>query len=370
MKKEINVLHIDTERGWRGGQQQAAYLTKKMVEMGFHTAVVCKPRSKLHSFCQREKIPHFTIAMRNELDFVSGFKIALLCRRFKFNILHLHSAHALSFGLWAKLFYNRLILIAVRRVVFPIRKNQISQFKYKNQHLNRIISISDGVKRVLIEAGVPEDRIVTIRSGIDLGKFDSISPPGGFRRSLGISDGDILVGTVAAITEEKGYPNLIRAAKIVVGNAENVTFLAVGDGPDEEEVQDLAGRLNLGGKFIFAGFREDVGNFLKSFDIFVLASKMEGLGTSVLDAQAVGLPIVATTAGGIPEMIVDGRNGLLVPPEDEASLADAILKLTGDEKLRQKLGKNAKEDVKRFDIERTIRENIDLYREVLNTDYV
>lgn len=365
MKNEINVLHIDTERGWRGGQQQAAYLVKKMVEMGFHTAVVCKPRSKFHSFCQREKIPHYPIAMRNELDFVSGFKIASLCRKFKFEILHLHSAHALSLGLWAKLFYKRLKLIAVRRVVFPIKKNPISQFKYKNHHLERIVSISDGIKRVLIEDGVPENKIVTIKSGVDLGRFNSVSPPEDFRKSLKIPDGDILVGTIAAITGEKGYPNLIRAAKVVLGRAENVTFLAVGGGSDEEEVRNLAEKLNLGGKFIFAGFREDIGNFLKSFDIFVLASKMEGLGTSVLDAQTVGLPIVATTAGGIPEMIVDGRNGFLVPPEDEASLADAILRLIGDGRLRQKLGENAKREVKRFSIDKTIRDNIELYRKIL-----
>lgn len=366
MKRDIRVLHIDTERGWRGGQQQVAYLVKKMVDMGFHTAVVCKPRSKFHSYCQSGKIPHFTIEMRNELDFVSGFKIASLCRKFKFDILHLHSAHALSLGLWAKLFYKRLKLTAVRRVAFPIKKNPISQFKYKNDHLDRIVSISDGIKRVLIEDGVPKDKIVTIRSGVDLGRFDSVSPPRDFRKSLGIPEGDILIGTIAAITKEKGYPNLIRAAKIVLDRAENVTFLAVGDGPDEEEVQDLAGSLNLGGEFIFAGFREDVGDFFKSFDIFVLASKMEGLGTSVLDAQAVGLPIVATTAGGIPEMIINGRNGLLVPPEDEASLADAILRLIGDEKLRQKMGENAKEEVKKFSIDKTIQENIDLYREILS----
>ena len=365
MKNEIRVLHIDTEREWRGGQQQAAYLAKKMVEMGFDTAVVCRPRSKFYSFCQREKIPHFVIPMRNELDFVSGFRIASICRRLKFNILHLHSAHALSFGLWAKLFYKRPRLIAVRRVVFPIRRNWISHFKYKNRYLDRIVSISEGVKRVLVDAGVPTGRIVTINSGIDLGKFDSISPPGDFRESLGIPKGDILVGTVAAITEEKGYPTLIGAAKVVVENCENVTFLAVGDGPDREEMQGLARKSNLDGKFIFTGFREDVGNFLKSFDIFVLASRMEGLGTSVLDAQAVGLPVVATSAGGIPEMVADGRNGFLVPPGDKASLAEAIMRLVRDEVLRKKLGKNAKRDVKRFDIERTIEENIGLYREVL-----
>jgi len=157
----------------------------------------------------------------------------------------------------------------------------------------------------------------------------------------------------------------LRAAGIVLENRRDVVFCAVGDGEKRAVIEEMACELGLGKRFIFAGQRKDVGVFLKSFDIFVLASKKEGLGTSVLDAQAVGLPVVACAAGGIPEMIRDGWNGLLVPQEDPAALARALMKLVSQPEFRRQLGAEAREFVGDFDIVKTVEGNVTLYREIL-----
>lgn len=364
-KNEIRVLHIDSEKGWRGGQQQAAYLIERMCEMGFTTAMVSKPGSVMASYCLEKGLPFYPVSMRGELDVSAGVKIAALCRKHGFNVLHLHSAHALATGLWAKLFFRRLHLIAVRRVNSPIRKNRFSRFKYTTAALDKIICISDGIKEVLLNDGINPETLVTIHSGVDLGKFDGIQIPQDFRKNIGIPQGHLVVGTVAALSAEKDYPNLLHAAEKILANHNNVTFCAVGDGPEKESVCDLARGLNLGSRFIFTGFRKDVGCLLKIFDIFVLPSFKEGLGTSILDAQAIGLPVVACRTGGVPEIVFDGENGYLVPPRDSDALALAIADLVEHPEKRRAFGERGYETVQNFSIDKTVHKNIELYKQLV-----
>jgi glycosyltransferase involved in cell wall biosynthesis len=174
------------------------------------------------------------------------------------------------------------------------------------------------------------------------------------------------VGTVAALVGHKDYPNLLQAAEIVIRENPEITFMAVGDGKDENLILALAKKLELGERFIFAGYQKNVGEFLKSFDIFVLASHMEGLGTSILDAQALGLPVVACRCGGIPEAVYDKINGRLVAPKNSEELASAILELATRPDLRQAYGKKARETVREFDISQTVKRNLNLYQSLLS----
>ncbi len=366
-KKEISVLHIDSEKSWRGGQQQAAYLLERMHQSGHRTALVCPPGAAFESYCRKNALPCIPMTTYGELDFWAGYRIAALCKKNGYTIAHLHSAHAMATGLWAKLFHPGLRLVAVRRVDFHFKKNLLSRFKYNTRRLDKIVCISRGIRKVLLMDGIPESRLVTIHSGVDLKKFDPVVPPHDFKTRLGIPQDHILVGTVAAIAGHKDYPNLLYAAKSILQQTDNVSFCAVGDGPDEKEVHALAHHLDLGGRFVFAGFRNDVGNFMKSFDIFVLSSYLEGLGTSILDAQGVGLPVVACDTGGIPEAVHDRGNGLLVPPRNPAALSEAILKLVKSKEMRRNFGKQAKKSVAAFSIDITVQKNIELYRKVLST---
>lgn len=364
---DIGILHIDSEKSWRGGQQQAAYLLEGLHERGHRTALVCPPGSAMQAHCRSHSLACHPVAMHGEIDIRAGYQIASLCRKHRYAIAHLHSAHALALGLWAGLFYPKLRLVAVRRVDFHLKKNPFSRYKYTTRRLDRIVCISRGIRKVLLSDSIPESKLVTIHSGVDLKKFDHVTPARNFRKRLGIPEDHVLVGTVAAIAGHKDYPNLLHAAKDILQRTENVSFCAVGDGPDETEVHALARRLGLGNRFVFTGFRKDVGNFLKSFDIFVLSSYLEGLGTSILDAQGMGLPVVACDTGGIPEAVQHNVNGLLVPPRNSEALSEAILKLAVDEERRRNFGCRARETVQAFSIDITVQKNIDLYRELLDS---
>ncbi|MGD9898695.1 MAG: glycosyltransferase family 4 protein [Calditrichaceae bacterium] len=359
--KSLKILHIDTEKEWRGGQQQAVYLHRSLIEQGYSSDLACQPGSRYESYCIENQLPCLAVNMRGEYDFIAGWKIAGYCRKNRVHIIHAHSAHALAIGLWAKMFYSDIKLIAARRVDFSIRKNMFSVLKYKNSFLDKIVCVSDNIKSVLVADGLPEHKITTVHSGIDLNKFDSVQVPDGFLQDWKIPKGNVIIGTVAAIVGHKDYPTLLKAARIVTNEHPKATFIALGGGTDEEKVKAQADELGLGGKFIFAGFQKDVGLFLKSFDIFVLASKLEGLGTSILDAQSVGLPVIATKTGGIPEAVQDGVNGMLVPPQNPVKLAEAILNLINDDEKRMALGRRALATVENFDIRKTVEKTIRVY---------
>jgi len=300
-----------------------------------------------------------------EIDLVSAFKIASFCKKNNFNILYLHSAGAHSIGLLAKIFYRKLKLVGIRRVDFKIKSNFLSQLKYQSSFVNSIVCISHEIKRVMLGCGVNNNVLKVIHSGVDTQKFASLKFNSDFKEELNIPQKNIVVGTIAALEGHKDYPNLLNAAKIVCDKRENITFVSVGDGKKIDELNELHNQLDLRDKFIFAGYQSKVGKYLMLFDVFVLASKTEGLGTSILDAQSVGLPIVATKAGGIPEAVQNNTNGILVEPQNANDLAEAIINLVDNKEKREQLGLSGKESVKNFDINTTVKKHIELMKTLL-----
>ncbi len=302
--------------------------------------------------------------MRCEFAPVSGWRIARHCRDARYTILHAHSAHALAVALWANAWRRTLVVIAVRRVDFHLRRGWPTRLKYNNPHVAAIVCVSEAIRQVLLEDGLPADKLVTIRSGVDVTRFRALPSPDSVRRELGIPDGQLVVGTVAAMAGHKDYPNLLRAAQIVIQSRDDVTFCALGDGPERRSVLREAQQLGLADRFVFAGFQEDPRPYLALFDVFVLASRREGLGTSVIEAQAAGLPAIVCRTGGLPEIVEHGHNGLLVAPRDAGALAQAILSLLDDSLLRAQLADAARRDVGRFSIANTVEKYVQLYETV------
>jgi len=184
------------------------------------------------------------------------------------------------------------------------------------------------------------------------------------RAELGIGPDEIVVGTVAHFRAQKGYPVLFEAARRVVDSGLPVRFVAVGRGPQEDELRAVHARLGLGDRFLLTGFREDATRVMAAFDLFALASHYEGLPLALMEALVLGVPVVATRVGGIPEGVTDGVEGLLVPPSRPDLLAHAIETLARDPGLRTRMGLAAAARGRSFDIRGSARTVEALYREV------
>lgn len=358
-ESKVMIFHLDTETEWRGGQQQAIYLIEGLIKRKIDVVLVCRQDSKLFEYCQKNDIPSEVLPLRSEYDVFSALSLKKLIIKYDAKLLHCHNSHALGLGILTKFFID-IPLFASRRVDFPLKNNIFSRYKYNSKKLDKLICISDNIRRIVKKSNIPDHKLITIRSAIDITKAQKVGDKKNVIAEL--PKGEFIIGTVAALTGHKDYPTLIRAAELVLKKKTQVKFIAIGDGKLAKDLKEIIEEKKLEDKFLLLGYKNNVYDYLKRFDIFVMASKLEGLGTSVLDALACGKAIVATNAGGIPEMIVDQVNGLLVPKQNPHELASKIIQLIDDSQLRNKLSKEAQESAKLFDINQLVVQHIALYK--------
>jgi glycosyltransferase involved in cell wall biosynthesis len=258
---------------------------------------------------------------------------------------------------------RRPLLVAARRVDFHLKRHAFSKWKYRQ--IDVFIAASRLIASMLVSDGIPADRIETVHDGVDVDRI-AREPPIDAHAAFWLPHGAPLVGNVAALVAHKGQRHLIAAAARVVREVPDARFVIVGEGELREQLERQIRDLGLERHVTLAGFRSDVIGLQKSFDLFVMSSVTEGLGSSMLDAMACGTPVVATRAGGIPEAIDDGVQGLLVPPHDDEALAHAIVRLLQDEALRRQLAAAARQRVlDEFSVDRMVAKTLEVYEKRL-----
>lgn len=240
--------------------------------------------------------------------------------------------------------------------------------KLRLQWADLLLTVSEGVKRQAIAGGMPKEKVVTLYSGIDSQKVQAASDGQRIRQAYGITAGSLVIGSVANIAPKKGYDVLIRAIAKARQEINDLACLIVG--ADERGLQKglerLGESLGLDGRLCFAGFQQDVFPYLDAMDLFVLASVDEGFGIVLLEAMACAKPVVATRVDGPPEIMEDGRTGLLVPPRDHDAMAKALVELLKDPERRARMGKQGRERVETlFGLDSQMRTLIGLYDQQL-----
>ncbi len=358
----MSLFHIDAGKEWRGGQRQSLYLVKELKRRGYPVFFVIQPRSPLYDKAIKADVPLLPLKIRHEFDLFSILRLALGMRRRNCILAHFHDAHSAAIGSAASSLARVPLRIISRRVDFPLKKNILSRRKY-TKNIDAVIAISEGVKKVLVEGGLPPKRVEVIPSGIDFSPYKEYSSSNYLRQEFSFSSDDYLVGMVAHLADHKGHRYLIRATKIIREHTDKIKIIIVGEGPLRMELDKEVRSSEVEDIVFFLGFREDIPRILASLDLFVLSSYLEGLGSSILDAMACGLPVVATRTGGIPEVVIHRETGLLVPPRDPQALARAILKLYKDRELACRLGGNGYIVVRqKFSVESMTDKMIHLYQ--------
>jgi glycosyltransferase involved in cell wall biosynthesis len=361
----VKILHINTERTWRGGEQQTLNLLVGLNQRRITSDLVCQAGSPMQARAAEAGVTVFPITMRGEIDLAAGFQIRKLIRKFNYNIIHSHTSHAHLLAYLASIGSGATRLVT-RRVDFSIFRHsflKLSGIKYRFM-ADYYIAISHKIKAVLVNDGISDQHIFVAHSGID---------PQRFMQATGdhlLSEFDIkanqkVVINVAHLAGHKGQIYLVRAIPYVLAKLPDARFFILGQGELMDELKKTALELGIGRKLIFTGFRDDVADFYKIADLYVMSSVQEGLGTAVLDALALAKPVVATNTGGLPEIIHDGKTGRLVAPADPEALAGGIVDMltrVADAKSMANAGQTLVQ--KSFSIDAMVDKNIEIYKHV------
>jgi len=366
-------LHVDTARSWRGGQNQVLLTVNGLRSIGQRASLVAHPDGELRRRVA-EGLDLIPLAPRTEMDLSAAWRFARIVKRLAPDVIHAHDPHgvamtslALSLGAGSAAPGRVPALVASRRVDFHLKGNSFSRWKYRQ--VDCFIAASEAIRRMLIADGVPEVQTVTVHEGIDV-EHVLAAPRVNVHEAFFLPHGAPVVGNVAALVPHKGQRYLIEAAHLVVQQVPDARFVILGEGDLREHLEKQVHEHHLQKHVVLPGFRTDVLGCLKAFDLFVMSSVTEGLGTSLLDAMAASRAIVATTAGGIPEIVEDGVNGLLVPPRDAHALAEAIVRALASAELRRRMGAAGLARVnERFTVEKMVAGTAAVYERVAGTGH-
>jgi glycosyltransferase involved in cell wall biosynthesis len=332
------VVHVASGREWRGGQRQVWLLARELARAGVEQVVVTGARSELAERLAEDGVrvravpwsagldPRVVPAVLGELRGVDA-------------VVHAHDAHAVTLGGLAALI-GRRPLVATRRVDFRLRRPGFWARAY------RVIAISRAVADVLAADGIAPSRIAVIHSGVDLDDLRR-TPRLGVRERLGLAPGTTVAANVAALVGHKDHATLLQTAARLAHRFPALHWVVAGEGPERPALERLRGELHLEGRVHLLGHIPDPARLVADADLFVMSSRQEGLGTSVLEAMALGIPVASTAAGGLPEMLQDGA-GVLAPPGDPDALADAVARVLAEPGLARTLAERASSAVEGF----------------------
>lgn len=370
-KQRITVLHLIGSLQVGGAERQLVSLAPLFNPERFRIIVATmQTRDTLAGALAGTHVECRSLNFRMR-RFISGvWRLCSLLKREKVDILHTHMFHASRYGRIAGLCVRVPLMIATDHGQELWKKPwDIAFEKFANKYTALRIAVSQDVAEILsTRECVPENKLLVIPNGVDVERFQA----GRFgresvRNQLGLPDGAVVVGTVARLAEPKALHILIEAVVQVSKSLPQVRLVIVGDGPLRGDLERCVADRGASDRVLFTGLRSDIPEVLAAFDIFALSSISEGLPVSLLEAMAAGKPVVATRVGGIPEVVSDRREGLLVPSGDPKALAGAIHELACDPELACRLGQQASEKVAaEYSIAATVRTLEEVYCSLLD----
>ena len=330
----MKILHVDPETGFGGGERQVAGLIRHLARRGHENLLAAVSGSPLAAVVPAADARLQPLRIRNDLDLAAAWRLWRLVALESPHIVHLHTSRAHAMSPWLRRFATRTVV--TRRMDYALRRGLWTDLLY-NRSVAAVVAISEEVRRRLLDAGVRGERVVVIRSGVE--PATGLPGPAGraaARTRFG-ADSEFVVGIVAALEWRKGHDVLLRALAVLDGSPP-WRCLVCGGGSQQRALHRLAADLGIADRVRFLGPQPQVADVLAALDVFVLPSRHEGLGVAVLEAMAMSLPVVASAVGGIPEAVIPGETGLLVPPDDPAALAAALGALRRDVERAERMG--------------------------------
>lgn len=365
----LRTIHINTERTWRGGEKQALHLMRGLLDRGHHVEVVCPPGSPLEERAQDVGIPVHAVRMRGEANPVPTMRLRRIFARGSFDVCHMHTSHAHTFGVLARVGRRRPVTVVSRRVDFSIYRRGtlgLNWVKYRFG-VDRYVAISRAIRDVMVRDGIASERIEVVHSGVTPPPSATLTRDD-ICQQLGLPTSVTLLGNVAHLANHKGQVFLVEAMARLVSEFPELHLVIAGEGEERPTLEAKIRELNLAKNVHLVGFQQDVASYLHAFDLFSMPSIMEGLCTSLLDALHCSLPVVASRTGGIPEIIRHESTGLLAAPGDSQELAAQLERLLRNRDWARELATEGKRVAEsEFSVDQMIDGNVAVYRGLLNS---
>jgi glycosyltransferase involved in cell wall biosynthesis len=305
----MKVLHVDTRPDWRGGQSQLLLLLEGLYARGHRAELAVMQGTPL---AERARAVGIVVhALPARLWPLAGPRmIRRLVAASGFEIVHAHDPHGLT-AAWLGRAHRAAALIAHRRIAAPLHGSPVALARYRAAR--RLIAISRLVAEKLVGSGMDVERVVVVYDGVRVPGAVSAEARREARRVWGVADDEILMGYVAHLVPGKNHEALLRALPEMLARRPGCRLILAGDGPRRRDLEELSRALNIESRVIFAGFVGDVAQVYRALDLFLFPALDEGLGSSLLEAMAHGLPCVAAASGAVPEIIENERDGILLP---------------------------------------------------------
>lgn len=365
----MRVLHIGNECSWRGGENQIQLLIQGLNAAGVENYVAYPAGTP--GYERLKSLAHRAMALpsKNPLNLKSILHLIVFCRKNKIDLIDAHSSGGHSLAMWVKRFSPQVKLVVHRRVDNKIKRNFFSGRKYRSQLVDVFIAVSECVRKILIDYGVTEEKIHVIRDGVDPSPYEKIEKKIARQRLLNTlrmdSDSDIfLIGNASALTHQKGTDTLLRAVKHLKEEGLHFHCIIAGDGVLRTQLEEMAQELGVDDRVTFLGFIDYVPEFLSGLDLLVMPSNNEGLGSLLLEGLIASCFVVATSVGGIPEVIKNSEIGLLSPKGDAQALARNIIMA---ESRRQSMSSGRSYVLENFDCRKMALETHSIYLNLVDS---
>ncbi len=365
----MKILHLSSAKSWRGGEQQIAYLVEALQEKDIPQIIYCPSHSALEKYCFKVGIKCIPYKKGFSLNPLVSLKLKNICVKEKVSIIHLHDAHAHNYGvLSASIFNNKTPMVLSRRVIFPLKTKFFSSWKYNHPSIQKIICVSEAIQKVIAPRIEQKAKLTTIYSSINIERFTTTSSSI-LRSTYQITPSTSIIAYIAAISKEKDHFTFINTAKILIEEYDlNAKFLIIGkDGGEKKHLEQYIQSLNLQEQIIFTGFRKDLEDILIEIDLLLFTSTSEGLGTTILDAFACRIPVVATNVGGIPELVKHQKTGWLAPIGNAKKLASGVNHILKNPDIQSQFINNAQRFVQNFSTTNMTEQTLKLYKEVIES---
>jgi len=343
-KKTYTIVHTESSLGWGGQERRTLVEAEAMRQRGHRLLLACDPRGELHRRVGRQGFPVLSLPLKGWRKFVAPYILARFLRAEAVDILNTHSSLDSWVGLGAWLLAGRRPrLVRTRHLSTPVQRSWPTRGLYLAP--DAIITTGQAIKDLLRRrVRVPGERIFPIPTGVPLAAFAPPPADAGLRSRLNLPDNAFVLGTVSVLRSWKGHLYLLEALSQMVGEGAPAFLLIVGGGVYRNKIEDKIAALNLHDRVRLPGHQEPVAPWFALMDALVMASYAnEGVPQAVLQAMAMGKPVVGTRVGGIPEVVIPEETGLLVPPRDPQALAQALVRLMADPELGRRLGARARE---------------------------